>query len=273
MAMTYEEIAKACEGLTSVTITHKDKNSGKLIPKEYIVVPQRVKAFRKLYPQGFITTELLSNENGVCVMRASAGYYEDGKPVVLGTGLAFERQDASFINKTSYIENCETSAIGRVLGFLGIGIDSSIASAEEMVNALTNQGQPEAEQPLTPLPGSMPPPGSTAQPGSSSPPVSASPAGPVQVADALPTQTPPASPTPPPPRPAAPLYDPSTPGGYLMNEKLKLEKEIVGFNFKEVRDKLIASGRVEKVASATMTLAQAKDLMAAIWAYYREKAG
>ena len=39
---------------------------------------------------------------------------------------------SSNINKTSYVENCETSAVGRALAMLGIGIDTSIASANEV---------------------------------------------------------------------------------------------------------------------------------------------
>ena len=62
---------------------------------------------------------------------------KDEKPSA--TGIAYERESTSFINKTSYIENCETSCVGRALGMLGIGIDTSIASAEEVENALENQ--------------------------------------------------------------------------------------------------------------------------------------
>ena len=53
--------------------------------------------------------------------------------------MAYEKEGSTFINKTSYIENCETSAWGRALGNLGIGIDTSIASAEEVQNAVLNQ--------------------------------------------------------------------------------------------------------------------------------------
>jgi hypothetical protein len=55
------------------------------------------------------------------------------------TGTAEEYENSSFINKSSFKENCETSAIGRALGNLGIGIDTSIASAEEVSNAISNQ--------------------------------------------------------------------------------------------------------------------------------------
>ena len=107
--------------------------------KAYAEVNQRIKAFRMLYPEGFIETELLQMENGVATMMARAGYYQDGQKIVLGTGTAQEKESSSYINKTSYVENCETSAVGRALGMMGIGIDASIASAEEVENAIANQ--------------------------------------------------------------------------------------------------------------------------------------
>ena len=44
-----------------------------------------------------------------------------------------------FINKSSYVENCETSAWGRALANFGIGVDSSIASAEEVMADMSKQ--------------------------------------------------------------------------------------------------------------------------------------
>ena len=108
--------------------------------KDYVEVNQRVKAFRKLYPEGFIDTIMLSNENGICIFKAQIGTYEeDGSIKWLATGHAYEKENSTFINKTSYIENCETSAVGRALGNMGIGIDVSIASAEEVQNAILQQ--------------------------------------------------------------------------------------------------------------------------------------
>lgn len=111
--------------------------------KDYAEVPQRIKAFRMLYPDGFIHTEMLSNENGLCVFRAEAGYYEevDGgfQRIVLGIGHAYEKENAGQVNRTSYIENCETSAVGRCLGMIGLGIDVSVASYEEVSNAIYQQ--------------------------------------------------------------------------------------------------------------------------------------
>jgi uncharacterized protein (DUF3820 family) len=110
--------------------------------KEYAEVNQRIKAFRMVYPQGMIETEMISNENGVCIFKASV-YEPNG--CLLGTGYAYEKEDSSFINKTSYIENCETSAVGRALGMCGFGIDVSVASAEEVQNAIANQ-EPTQEE-------------------------------------------------------------------------------------------------------------------------------
>jgi len=104
--------------------------------KEYAEVNQRIKAFRMVYPQGIIETQLLSNENGVCIFRAEI---MNEKGQLLGTGTAYEKEDSNFINSTSYIENCETSAVGRALGMCGFGIDVSVASAEEVANAINNQ--------------------------------------------------------------------------------------------------------------------------------------
>lgn len=104
--------------------------------KEYTEVNQRIKAYRMVYPNGSITTEILKLEDGVVLMKATI-LNEDG--VVIGTGLAQEKEDSTFINKTSYIENCETSAVGRALGMCGFGIDTSVASAEEVKTAMANQ--------------------------------------------------------------------------------------------------------------------------------------
>lgn len=135
--MQYEELKKANEAISTLTISGK----------EYAEVNQRIKAFRMVFPDGFIKTELVSNDGGVAIFRARVGYYGmDDKEVVLGTGTAYEKEGSTFINKTSYIENCETSAVGRALGMLGIGVDTSVASAEEVQNAKLNQDQKQPEE-------------------------------------------------------------------------------------------------------------------------------
>jgi len=135
MSVSFEDIQKANDTIKTMGIERKDKN-GKTVVKEYAEVNQRVKAFKMVYPEGSILTELISNENGVCIFKATI-LNDEGK--LLATGTAYEKENGSFINKTSYIENCETSAVGRALGMAGFGIDTSIRSAEEMQNAELQQ--------------------------------------------------------------------------------------------------------------------------------------
>ena len=130
--MKFEDLVKANAEIKTTEI--KGKN--------YAEVNQRIKAFRMLYPNGSISTNIESLENGVVVMKATV---KDEDEHVLGTGYAYEKESSSFINKTSYIENCETSAVGRALGMLGIGIDTSVASYEEVSNAIKQQ-QEDAKQ-------------------------------------------------------------------------------------------------------------------------------
>tara|TARA_R100001594_G_C4039319_1_gene262864 strand:- start:209 stop:859 length:651 start_codon:yes stop_codon:yes gene_type:complete len=54
------------------------------------------------------------------------------------SGLALERYDSSFINKTSALENAETSALGRALAAFGLH-GSEFASADELMTAKLNQ--------------------------------------------------------------------------------------------------------------------------------------
>lgn len=128
---TYQEIKQANESIRTTDIKGKD----------YAEVNQRIKAFRMVYPNGSITTEIIGLDNGIVTMKAVVA---DELGTLLGTGHAQEKEDSSFINKTSYIENCETSAVGRALGMCGFGIDTSVASYEEVANAINNQEVPKA---------------------------------------------------------------------------------------------------------------------------------
>ena len=134
MEITFKDIQKANEQIRTTDIKGKD----------YAEVNQRIKAFRMVYPMGFINTKIYALEDGICTIQAEVGFYDDnGNIRVLGKGLAQEKENSSFINKTSYIENCETSAVGRALGMAGFGIDTSVASYEEVANAIENQKKAE----------------------------------------------------------------------------------------------------------------------------------
>lgn len=113
--------------------------------KEYVEVNERLKYFRNepQYKGYSLESEVISIENGVITIKA---IIKDENGVIKATGLAQEKESSSFINKTSFVENCETSAWGRALGNLGIGIDTSVATAEEVNNAILNQNNLEKIQ-------------------------------------------------------------------------------------------------------------------------------
>ncbi len=115
----------------------------------YTEVKDRLIAFNEEYPNATIETELLSVNNIVdsptgemCneyVIRAKVIPNPIQEPEVYFTGLAAERDNTGFVNKTSALENGETSAVGRALAFAGFGGDFAIASKEEVLNAQAAQ--------------------------------------------------------------------------------------------------------------------------------------
>ena len=127
--MTYDDIKKANKQLETVAIKGKD----------YVQVSERVKAFRSICPGGTIETEMVYFEAGRVMFKATVKDQDDR---ILATGYSEEKEGSTMINKTSFVENCETSAVGRALGFAGIGIDASMASAEEVATAIVNQNKP-----------------------------------------------------------------------------------------------------------------------------------
>jgi len=112
--------------------------------KEYVQVHERVKFFQsqKKYEKWGIETIKIKDE--VCQVKKDrliqfrAVIFDENK-MIRATGHAEEYMGSSYINKTSFIENCETSAIGRALGLLGIGINSSIDTADTIENAIKNK--------------------------------------------------------------------------------------------------------------------------------------
>ena len=111
--------------------------------KQYAEVHERIKHFRgnpdyaHLGINTFIETWDTDNEQ----VLVKAVVYDMDKNMTLASGLAWERRDdkQSFVNKTSYVENAETSAIGRALACMGIGIEDAYASAFEVANAIAQQ--------------------------------------------------------------------------------------------------------------------------------------
>ena len=108
--------------------------------KPYVMVNERIKALRENFEGYRIVTEWIKIDMEECICFAKV---QDSEGNTVATGTAFEKAGNGFINKTSHIENAETSAVGRALGIFGIGIDESIATAEEVNNAVKGQDKKE----------------------------------------------------------------------------------------------------------------------------------
>jgi len=108
--------------------------------KNYETVAERVRKFREKYPinSGWqLCTEVSFRSDTMVFCRASI-ISPEGKTVAIGS--AEERRNSSYINKTSAVENCETSAIGRALFTAGFG-GGEFASADELHAAILRQGE------------------------------------------------------------------------------------------------------------------------------------
>ena len=107
--------------------------------KEYKTVAERVAAFREVSADLTIETEVVLWEGDDVVVKASIS--DNGK--LIATGLAHEVRGSTNINKTSHVENCETSAIGRALAAFGMA-GTEYATADEVANAIAQQNEAKA---------------------------------------------------------------------------------------------------------------------------------
>lgn len=106
--------------------------------KEYITVNERLIYFRSkpTFKGWKIIEEISSLDEKEGVFKVTILNSESHQIV---NAHAQEYRDSSYINKTSFLENGFTSALGRALGYLGIGINTAIASADEVETAINNQ--------------------------------------------------------------------------------------------------------------------------------------
>lgn len=111
---------------------------------EYTLIAKRIQDFREKYPAYTITTKMMTVSDRGVLFRADI-LDETGRRIARGH--AQEKWSQKGINATSAIENCETSAVGRALAFLGFG-GHTVASAEEITQALSQQSKIEANQRL-----------------------------------------------------------------------------------------------------------------------------
>ena len=114
----------------------KDTGVVNIHGKEYKTVAKRVDEFRNAHKTDLaIITSLVDRDENTVVMKAEI-IDKDGRTIA--TGYAEEHRTASQINRTSALENCETSAIGRALANFGLG-GGEYASADEVANAINQQ--------------------------------------------------------------------------------------------------------------------------------------
>jgi len=125
---------------------HKFKTTN-IRGKQYVEVNERIKFFRQetQYKNWTISTEVtMTDDREECICKCIIA---DTEQRVISTGHAHEVKASSNINRTSFIENCETSAVGRALAMLGIGINTSIASANEVNDAIAKQNSDKPSKP------------------------------------------------------------------------------------------------------------------------------
>jgi hypothetical protein len=124
-------------------------------PAEYATVAERLVEFWKDCPRGRIMT-FMEVDDGTRVLMRGELYADIGDPVPTTTGWAEEVRGSSMVNKTSAVENCETSLCGRLLANYMYQGSKNRASLEEIVKVY-RQGQepqttpnaPQAAQPRT----------------------------------------------------------------------------------------------------------------------------
>lgn len=102
--------------------------------KKYVLVSDRVLFFNEQYPNGSIVTEKTFQEGDYLEFKATVTP-DTKNPERKFVGHSQATWNDGMVNKTAALENAETSAVGRALAFMGIGVLDSIASADEMHKA------------------------------------------------------------------------------------------------------------------------------------------
>jgi hypothetical protein len=106
---------------------------GRFNLEDYSPVEERIGLFYQDFPNGRILTDIVSLNPPLCVVKATI--YRDDQDIPWASGLAYEKEGEGHVNQTSYVENCETSAIGRALanaGYHGKRDGAPRPSREEM---------------------------------------------------------------------------------------------------------------------------------------------
>lgn len=107
--------------------------------KKYVLVSDRILAFNEMYPNGSIQTVLISDIKDEVVVMKALVTPDIANPTRVFTGYSQAKWGDGYINKTSALENCETSCVGRAIAMMGIGVIDSVASVDEVVKATNAQ--------------------------------------------------------------------------------------------------------------------------------------
>ena len=138
----HKEIMAEADSMTATAGVRQKGN------KMYLEVKHRVTILRRHYAiaLGIDTTLLEANDKYVRVQAKIAD--PDGR--VIASGMAEEYRDKGPVNKTSALENCESSAIGRALASLGLH-GGEYASANEM-DAVVRKTEIQKQETPKPMP-------------------------------------------------------------------------------------------------------------------------
>jgi hypothetical protein len=109
--------------------------------KKYVLISDRVLFFNEEYPNGAIETIMLSEPKDEMVLFRATVIPDVANPQRRFTGYSQAKWGDGYINKTSAIENAETSSVGRALAMLGIGVIDGIASIDEINKANNDKGK------------------------------------------------------------------------------------------------------------------------------------
>ncbi len=116
--------------------------------EDYVPVAERVEQFYSRFPAGRILTQIVDHdrESGFVLIRAEV-YRNPDDAAPAATGHAYEYKDSGYVQRTSYIEVAETSAVGRALALLGFEVKRGIASREEVEKTARREPERASRQP------------------------------------------------------------------------------------------------------------------------------
>lgn len=121
--------------------------------QDYVTVAERIERFYERYPDGRIITHIVEHdsERGFILMRADV-YRNPEDTLPAATGHAYELKSEGYVQRTSYIEVCETSSVGRALAMAGFEVRRGIASREEIEKVSRMSQEPPAREQAPPKP-------------------------------------------------------------------------------------------------------------------------